>query len=208
MINNKGLFISGIGTGVGKTVVSAVLAQHFQADYWKPVQAGDLQLTDSMTVGGLIDDHLQVYPERYRFKTAASPHQAAAAEDLRVRPEDFLLPASSRGLIVEGAGGLMVPLNEDYLMIDLAADLQLPLVLVVRDYLGCINHTLLSLQVVQYRQLPLAYLVFNGPFNPASKAVIARHIAEGTRLLELPEYSPVSRESILQTAATLTGTNK
>ena len=196
----KGLFVTGIGTGVGKTVVSAVLAQHFQADYWKPVQSGDLLRSDSMMVGEWIDSHLHIHPERFRFGLPASPHQAAAVENRAIRLSDFGLPDTRQPLIVEGAGGLLVPLNDEHFMIDLIACLGLSVVLVVRDYLGCINHTLLSVGALVSRNIPITYMVLNGPFNPATKAILEKHAPAETMVIAVPEMPSLSRESIRRVA--------
>lgn len=203
----KGLFVTGIGTGVGKTVVSAVLAQYFQADYWKPVQSGDLLLSDSMIVGDSIDSHLYIHPERFRFGLPASPHQAAALENRAIRLSDFRLPETRRPLIVEGAGGLLVPLNDQYFMIDLIARLGLPTVLVVRDYLGCINHTLLSVLALLSRDIPIACMVLNGPFNPATKAILEKHVPAETMVIALPEMPSLTREAVRSAGIEMTMKN-
>lgn len=197
-------FITGIGTGVGKTVVSAVLAQHFQAGYWKPVQSGSLVQSDSIEVTGLIDSHLKIYPERYRLQLAVSPHQAAEAENLRMELSDFELPETEGPLIVEGTGGLFVPINDENLVIELIQRLQLPAVLVVRDYLGCINHTLLSVQALKAACIPVAYMVFSGTFNPATRSVLLRHCPAETTVVELPEFEHLNRTKIHKAAIALT----
>jgi dethiobiotin synthetase len=196
MSSDKHLFVTGIGTGVGKTIVSAVLTQYLQAAYWKPVQAGDLHQSDSMLVRNLTDPHLTIFPERYRLQLAASPHQAAAAEGISILLSDFALPECTGPLIVEGAGGLFVPLNNRQFMIDLIARFQLPAVLVARDYLGCINHTLLSLRALQQRGIPIRYLVLNGTFNPATKEILMLQVPTGTQVIGLPELKPADKDSI------------
>lgn len=196
-------FITGIGTGVGKTVVSAVLAQHFQAGYWKPIQSGDLAHSDSLEVGGLIDQHLTIYRERFRLQLAVSPHQAAEAENLRIELSDFELPETDGPLIVEGAGGLFVPINDENFVIDLIQQLQLPVVLVVRDYLGCINHTLLSVQALKAANIPAAYVVFNGIFNPAARAILIKHCPPAATIIELPEFEYLNRNEIHKAAIAL-----
>lgn len=196
-------FITGIGTDVGKTVVSAVFAQRFQAGYWKPVQSGSLAHSDSIEVAGLIDDHLKIYPERFRLQLAVSPHQAAEAEDVRIELTDFELPETAGPLIVEGAGGLFVPVNDENFVIELIQHLQLPAVLVVRDYLGCINHTLLSVKALQTAHIPIAYLVFNGTFNPATRAILTRHCPAGAAIVELPEFAHLNRNEIQKAAIAL-----
>lgn len=196
-------FITGIGTSVGKTVVSAVFAQHFQAGYWKPVQSGSLAQSDSIEVAGLIDNHLTTYPERFRLQLAVSPHQAADAEGLRIELSDFELPETGGPLIVEGAGGLFVPINDRNFVIELIQQLQLPAVLVVRDYLGCINHTLLSVQALKAAHIPVAYVVFNGAFNPATRAVLVRHCPEAAKIIELPEFASLNKNEVRKAATAL-----
>lgn len=196
-------FITGIGTGVGKTVVSAVLAQHFQAGYWKPIQSGDLAQSDSIEVGGLINPYLKIYPERFRLQLAVSPHQAAEAEDVRIELSDFQLPRTDGPLIVEGAGGLFVPINDQHFVIELIEQLQLPAVLVVRDYLGCINHTLLSVQALKAASIPVAFVVFNGIFNPATRAVLISHCPAEATIIELPEFEYLNRNEIYKAAIAL-----
>lgn len=172
---HKGYFISGIGTGIGKTVASAVLVEHLQADYWKPVQCGDLDDSDSMKVKALVSHSgTIIHPEQYRLQGPYSPHKAADLEGIRIDPKTFSLPKTDNTLIVEGAGGLLVPLNDEFLMADLVQQLGLPLILIVRHYLGSINHTLLSLEVIGSRGLALAGIVFNGPEDVYSESVILK----------------------------------
>lgn len=203
MNTKNSFFITGIGTGVGKTVVSAVFAQHFQAGYWKPVQSGSLAQSDSIEVAGLIDNHLIIYPERFRMQLAVSPHQAAEAEGLHIELSDFELPETHGPLIVEGAGGLFVPINGQNFVIDLIQQLQLPAVLVVRDYLGCINHTLLSVQALKAADIPVAYVIFNGTFNPATRAVLVRHCPAEATIIDLPEFEHLNSNEIHKAATVL-----
>ncbi|UPL50325.1 dethiobiotin synthase [Hymenobacter sublimis] len=170
------LFITGIGTDVGKTVVSAILTEALRADYWKPVQAGLEPSTDAGTVRGLVGNPVShFWPERHRLQLPASPHAAAAAEGLALHPTDFQLPQTSNHLIVEGAGGLLVPLAPGFLIADLAQRLELEVVVVSRNYLGSINHTLLTLEALQARGLRVRGLVFNGEPTPATEDFIAQH---------------------------------
>lgn len=203
MSTNRNLFITGIGTGVGKTVVSAILTQYLQAAYWKPVQAGDLHQSDSMVVRSLIDTHLTVHPERYCLQLPVSPHQSAGFENVSISLTDFELPQTQGSLVVEGSGGLFVPLNNHSFIIDLIEQFRLPTVLVVRDYLGCINHTILSVQALQHRNMPIAYVAFNGTFNPATKEIIRKHIPAEVKLLELPDIDQINKESIDNASASL-----
>ena len=195
-MSGRGYFISGIGTEVGKTVASAFLQLALDADYWKPVQAGDLDFGDTDRVRSWTGMPAERYHrERYRLRTPASPHYAARVDGLDISLDDFTLPATDRALLVEGAGGLLVPLNERDCMIDLAARLGLPVILVVRHYLGSINHTLLSLEALRHRGLPCAGLVLSGQPNAESTRIIQQH-AGVTLLAELPEMQDVNRERL------------
>ncbi|RYE29878.1 MAG: dethiobiotin synthase [Sphingobacteriaceae bacterium] len=159
----KPLFVTGIGTGVGKTYVAANLVETLQADYWKPVQSGDLDASDTMKVRSLVKNKKSVFhPETYRLTQPFSPHKSAELDGIRIEPQQFILPKTTNQLIIEGAGGLMVPLNDEFLMINLITQLQAEVVLVVMHYLGSINHTLLSVEALKNRNLPINRVVFNG----------------------------------------------
>ncbi|MDL1914163.1 MAG: dethiobiotin synthase [Bergeyella sp.] len=192
----KKLFVTGIGTGVGKTICSAILVQYFQADYWKPIQSGDLHDTDSMKVKKLTDTSIHCHEESFRLKLAASPHQSAAEEGISIRVHDIHSPKTTRPLIVEGAGGLMVPLSPNELMIDLMVKLQFPVVLVVKNYLGCINHTLLSMTALKNKGLNLEYVVFNGSFPVATEKIIRHHTEKGTKIINIPHMESKTKEKI------------
>ncbi|HAY3552373.1 dethiobiotin synthase [Elizabethkingia meningoseptica] len=197
---NTKYFITGIGTGIGKTVTSAILTQYFKADYWKPVQSGDLDRSDSMLVSKFNNENIDVHPERYRLKYPASPHQSAAMENIEIKVRDFELPDTENILLTEGAGGLFVPLNNTEFMIDLITHLNVPVILVVRDYLGCINHTLLSVEALRSRDIEIAFVVLNGNFVAETKEIILKHIPSGTKVIELPELDILSKESIQKAA--------
>lgn len=190
------LFVTGIGTEIGKTVCSAILTQHFKADYWKPIQSGDLHNTDSMKIQDWVGGEVVCHPETYRLKLAASPHQSAAEEGKQIRVDDFQLPETSNSLIVEGAGGLMVPVSDDELMIDLIEKLRLPVALVVRNYLGCINHTLLSIMVLKERGLLLEYLILNGQFPPDTERIIVNYTNKKTKIIRVPDVDLITKEKI------------
>ena len=169
-------FITGIGTEIGKTVVSAIVTEYLQADYWKPVQSGDLHWTDTMKVQSLVSNTKSVFhPERHRLNAPLSPHASAALDGVQIKLSDFTIPVTSNHLVVEGAGGLMVPLNEHEVLLDLIQQLQIPVILVSRNYLGSINHTLLSFEALQQRNIPIAGIVFNGEPNPASESFIENY---------------------------------
>jgi dethiobiotin synthetase len=197
----KKYFVTGIGTDVGKTLASAILVEALEADYWKPVQAGGLDFTDTDTIRSLISTKKSVFhPEAYRLQLPASPHAAASAEGVFLDPAKITLPQTQNHLIVEGAGGIMVPLNPDYLVIDLLAVWQLETVLVSRNYLGSINHTLLTVEALQQRHIPIAGIIFNGDPTPATEEMILRY----TKLRRLPSIrneAQVSPEVVRKYAA-------
>lgn len=162
---NTPIFITGIGTGVGKTVASAIITEALQADYWKPVQAGDEDGTDSDWVRNNITNAQSViHPEVYRLKMPASPHLAARSEELAITVQKICeqIPIYNRNLIVEGAGGLMVPLSDGVFIKDLIIALRAKVVLVSRYYLGCINHSLLTATVCRTHSIPVAGWFFIG----------------------------------------------
>jgi dethiobiotin synthetase len=172
----EGFFVTGTDTNVGKTVVAAWLVRKLDACYWKPVQAGTLPETDSAIVRRLADvPRERILPEAYVLPEAIAPHEAARRAGISIDMAKLDPPACDRPLVVEGAGGLMVPLTEDAYVIDLATELHLPIVLVSRSTLGTINHTLLSLEAIRRRGLPLAGVVINGPETPHNRAAIERY---------------------------------
>jgi len=181
----RGCVIAGIGTGVGKTIAAAVFAQRFAADYWKPVQAGELDGTDSETVRSLAPDVQTIHPEAYRLTAPMSPHAAAEIDGVTIEPECLRLPETTRFLVVELAGGLMVPLRTRLTNLDLISQWRLPVVLVASYYLGSINHTLLSVDALFNRDVDVAGLVFNGEENVASRSVILERTGLPC-LLDLP----------------------
>ena len=165
--------ISGTDTGIGKTVFSAALTHALQACYWKPVQSGLEEETDSETVerlGGV--PRARILPEAYRLKMPASPHLSARLENVTIDPT-LLLPQTDGPLVIEGAGGLLVPLTDTVLFADIFARWQIPLVLCARTSLGTINHTLLSLEALRHRAIPVQGVVFIGHENRENERVIA-----------------------------------
>ena len=188
----KQLFVTGISTEVGKTVVSSILTEYLQADYWKPIQSGDLHLSDTMKVQSLVSNSKTVFhPERYRLQSPLSPHASAEIDGIQISLNDFELPQTENNLIVEGAGGLFVPLNEKDTVIDLIERLKLPVVLVSRNYLGSINHTMLSIEALKVRGIKIEGIVFNGESTPATERFIEEnsHIPVLFRLNELTELT-------------------
>ncbi|HYF31131.1 MAG TPA: dethiobiotin synthase [Chitinophagaceae bacterium] len=165
----KPIFITGIGTGVGKTVVAAIVAEALGADYWKPVQAGFAEGTDGMWVRSMTSDQTKVYPEAYKLAMAASPHIAARAEGINIHLSTIIeffsvISANRKRFVIEGAGGLMVPLSEDKFMIDLIRALDARIILVSRNYLGSINHSLLTAAACAAHKLDVLGWIFNDQY--------------------------------------------
>jgi dethiobiotin synthetase len=184
----KDIFVTGIGTDIGKTLVSAILTEALEADYWKPVQSGSTELTDSQKVKSLLTNTRTVFhPEAYLLEAPLSPHAAAALEGKEIDLARICRPQTANRLVVEGAGGLFVPLNQQHLIVDLIQHLQLPVVVVSAHYLGSINHTLLTLEALRSRQIPVLGLIFNGEPNPASEEFILRYSGLPKLLSVLPE---------------------
>lgn len=170
----KRIFVAGIGTDVGKTIVSAILCEALNADYWKPVQAGLQPETDSFRLKGLISSpSFRVYPEAYRLATACSPHLAARIDGVEISLKKIKVPQTRKRLIIEGAGGLLVPLNEKESVIDLIMHLEAPVILVSRNYLGSINHTMLSIEALRSRSINVMGIIFNGEHNLDTEDIIA-----------------------------------
>ena len=165
-------FVTAIGTDSGKTLVSAILTEALQADYWKPIQSG--LPADSDTVRGLLSNSVsRILPEAIRLQMPASPHAAAAAEGRALRLSDIDLPKEAGGpLVIEGAGGCLVPLNKSESVIDLVPTLKAKVVLVSNHYLGSINHTLLTAELLKQRNYPVEGIIFNGTAQPGTEEVI------------------------------------
>ncbi len=187
-------FVTAIGTDSGKTLVSSILVEALNADYWKPVQAG--MPTDSDTMRSLISNELsKVHPETHLLKIPASPHAAAKFEHLSIQLDDFVLPETQNDMIIEGAGGVLVPLNEEDFVIDVAVALKTPVILVANLYLGSINHTLLTVDYLQRNDILVKGLIFNGEANPESERIIEKHSGYKV-LLRLPKLGLVNEEVV------------
>jgi len=179
------IIVAGIDTDTGKTVISAILCEALKADYWKPVQSGDLDNTDSHKVEGLIsNDKTVIHPEAYRLTQPMSPHAAAKIDGIKIDENQLILPNTDNHLIIELAGGLMVPFREDYLSLDWVAQLNIPVVLVSNYYLGSINHTLLSWEALQSRGINTLGIIFNGEKNQSTFDVVI-HRTGANCLLEV-----------------------
>lgn len=189
--------VTGTDTNIGKTVFSAALSGALQAHYWKPIQSGLEGETDSETVTRLsgLPRH-KILPEVYKLNAPLSPHRAAELDDIEISRKRLLqLPAVDDGLVIEGAGGLMVPLTRDWLTIDLFADWQLPVVLCARTALGTINHSLLSIEALRLRDIYIVGIAFIGEANEDSERTICT-MGGVRRLGRLPHLSPLDAETL------------
>jgi dethiobiotin synthetase len=193
---HKPLFITGIGTGIGKTIVSAILVESLQADYWKPIQSGDLDNSDTLKVKSLVSNTISVFhPEAYQLTQPYSPHKSAAIDGITIDPKNIVIPPTINQLIIEGAGGLMVPLNDDFLMIDLIQQFNAEVILVVKHYLGSINHTLLSLEALKHRNISIKAIIFNGENDKDSESVI-KNYAGKVIIKTIPELKELTTTEI------------
>jgi dethiobiotin synthetase len=185
----KKYFITGTDTGIGKTLVSAIMTSALQATYWKPIQSGSSDQAVVRELTGLSDAHF--HPTQYAFRASLSPDQAASLENITIDLSTCKLPQISKPLIVEGAGGVFVPLNEQECMLDLMKQFAIPVVIVSRGQLGTINHTLLSIEALRRRDIPIHGVVFSGDLNPDNQTAIEKWGKVKT-LFHLPNLSHVT----------------
>ena len=194
----KRIFITGIGTNIGKTVVSAIITEYLKADYWKPIQSGDLMDSDTMKVKKLISNDQSVFhPEKYRLTQPLSPHAAAKRDGIAIELNDFKLPETQNHLVIEGAGGLMVPLNNEVLIADLIQHLNVGVLLVSQNYLGSINHTLLTIQELKRRNIEILGIVFNGEPTPETEDFIVQYSGLPI-VLRIQDEPSIDQETILK----------
>lgn len=166
------LFITGISTDVGKTIASTIIIEALKADYWKPIQAGDLENSDSHKVKSLLSNkNTVVHPNSYALNTPASPHLAAELDNIVIDLKKIIEPKTENHLVIEGAGGIFVPLNENDCVIDLIHP-DYKVIVVSRHYLGSINHTLLTVEALQNRNIAIAGIIFSGEENKATESII------------------------------------
>ena len=200
------IFITGISTDVGKTISSAIVVESLNADYWKPVQAGDLENSDSHKVKRLISNSTShLFSNSYRLNTPASPHHAAKIDGVEITIDFVKTPETKNNLVIEGAGGLFVPLNDNDCMIDLIKP-DYKVILVSRHYLGSINHTLLSIEALKSRGLQVSGIIYSGDENEATESIINSkyNIPVIGRIEEEPyfdkeviqEYAEIFRENL------------
>ncbi|WP_026933195.1 dethiobiotin synthase [Christiangramia echinicola] len=170
----KRYFITGIGTEVGKTIISAIVTEALEADYWKPIQAGDLENSDTHKVQKLVRNDKTIFHENaYALNTPMSPHASAEIDGIKLQVKKIKAPHVKKDLVVEGAGGLLVPLNDKETIIDLISKEDI-VVLVSRHYLGSINHTLLSIEALKSRGIERIGIIFSGEEHPTTENIIKK----------------------------------
>ncbi len=197
------IIIAGIHTGIGKTVCSAVICQALGYDYWKPVQAGELHDSDSIFIKrNVTNPGCVVHPEKFQLTIPASPHYAAAMDGVEIKPADFILPYTTNAIVVETAGGIMSPLSNSFLNIDLMQQLNLPVVLVSNNYLGSINHTLLTVEALVKRNVPVKGLVFCGNEFPSTRDFILQY-TKLPLLFSIPQFDAITPAVIADFANTV-----
>ncbi|MQP25162.1 dethiobiotin synthase [Flavobacterium sp. LMO8] len=166
------IFITGIGTDVGKTIASSIVVEALEADYWKPVQAGDLDNSDSHKIQRyIVNSKTKIYENSYKLNTPVSPHLAAEIDGITIDLKQIKEPKTKNHLVIEGAGGVLVPLNNTDSIIDLIQK-DYKVIVVSRHYLGSINHTLLTLEALKNRNISVAGIIFSGDENKASEEII------------------------------------
>jgi dethiobiotin synthetase len=191
-MSGKGVFITGIGTDVGKTIASAVITKALEADYWKPVQCGDLDNSDSIKIARLTG--LKTLQEAFKLLAPMSPHAAADLEGAELNIGKISLPKSDKTIVAEGAGGVMVPLNLRETYLDMMVSLKLPVILVTRHYLGSINHTMLSWKVLKEAGLNVVALVVSGTEHKSTESYFATQM--DVPFIRINELKEVNSESI------------
>lgn len=193
----ENFFVTGTDTGIGKTLVSAMLMSVLDATYWKPIQAGLDEETDTEFVKRISEvDSFRIVSERYRLETPMSPHGAADIDGLSISLNDFELPEfNTKHLIVEGAGGLMVPINWEDTVLDLIELLKLPVLLVARSSLGTLNHTLLSIEALRARNIEVFSVILNGEKHQSNKETI-EHFGK-VPVFEVEPLEIINRKSLI-----------
>ncbi|TDE05972.1 dethiobiotin synthase [Flavobacterium sandaracinum] len=195
------LFITGIGTDVGKTIASSIITEALEADYWKPIQAGDLDNSDSHKVKSFLSNtKTVVHPNSYALNTPASPHLAAEIDKITIDLKKIIEPETANHLVIEGAGGVFVPLNSSDSVIDLIKP-DYKVVVVSRHYLGSINHTLLTIEALQNRKISIAGIVFSGDENKATEFIILSKT--GVKCIGRIEQEPYFDQNVIKEYADL-----
>jgi len=168
-------FLTGTDTEVGKTVICAWLMVHYQYHYWKPIQSG-MDSPDTKAIQKITGfDNSFFFPPAYELQQPLSPHESAKRDGIKIELANFLLPRQETKVIVEGAGGILVPINEKHFIVDIIKKLKLPILLVARSGLGTINHTLLTVSELKKRNLPLLGIILNGKRNQSNREAIEKY---------------------------------
>ncbi len=187
--------ITGIGTGIGKTFCSAVICEALGLDYWKPIQSGELDNLDSDFVRNNTSERT-IHPERFLLTEPLSPHESARIDGIELEIKDFKIPIFEKGTLIEGAGGLMVPLNDkNDVYLDVFMNWNLPLFVVTKHYLGSINHTLLTVENLFSKKMTIQSLVVNGERNEASERIYKTRFPQ-IKITYIPELENITKESI------------
>lgn len=195
------LFITGISTDVGKTIASAIITESLEADYWKPIQAGDLEYSDSHKIKKYISNHKTViHANSYTLNTPASPHHAANLDRITINLDKIIVPITDNHLVIEGAGGLLVPINDSDCVIDLIQKYY-KVIVVSRHYLGSINHTLLTIEALKNRNITIAGIIFSGNENKATESIILNK--SGINFIGRIEQEPYFDKSVIKEYADL-----
>lgn len=195
------LFITGISTDVGKTIASAIIVEALQADYWKPIQAGDLDSSDSHKIKSYIsNDKTVIHGNSYKLNTPASPHLAAELDGITIDLKQIAAPKTKKHLVVEGAGGVFVPLNNNDCVIDLIQK-DYKVIVVSRHYLGSINHTLLTIEALKNRKIYIAGIIFSGDENKSSESIILNKT--GVKCIGRIEQEPYFDKNVIKEYADL-----
>lgn len=200
------IFITGIGTDVGKTIASAIITEALEADYWKPIQAGDLEKSDTHKIEKLTSTvtssevERRYYKNSYALKTPASPHLAAELDNITIDVKKIKEPKTKNNLVIEGAGGIFVPLNKTETIIDLIQP-DYKVIVVSRHYLGSINHTLLTIEALKNRKIPIAGIIFNGNENKATEEIILSKT--GLKMIGRIENEPYFDKNVVRYYADL-----
>lgn len=190
------IFVTGIGTDVGKTIASAIITEALEADYWKPIQAGDLDNSDSHKIKCFLSNEKTViHPNSYALNTPASPHLAAELDRTTIDVKKIIEPKTENHLVVEGAGGVFVPLNSKDCVIDLIHP-DYKVIVVSRHYLGSINHTLLTIEALQNRKIAVAGIVFSGDENKATEEIILSKT--GVKCIGRIEQEPYFDQNVIK----------
>ena len=198
-MNMKGVIICGTDTDIGKTAISALLVQGLNATYWKPIQSGIIDGGDSSQVKKILNlSEKRLVPEAYIFKAAVSPHWAAELEGISIDLDNLSIPNIEEFLIVETAGGLLVPLTRKILQIDLIKKWQLPVILVAKTGLGTLNHTLLSVEALRNRSIPILGLILNGP-NHKDNPKTLEDLTELPLIANIPQFPKLNHEHLANT---------